>query len=60
MNLAIIFALGVLAGAVFTGIVFRLFLVGTLLVDHSDPDGPFYFWNYRNGLKLWFRRSMSC
>ena len=41
MNLAIIFALGVLVGAIFTGIVFRLFLVGTLRVDHSDPDGPF-------------------
>lgn len=43
MNLTIIFALGVLAGAIFTGIVFRLFLVGTLRVDHSDPDGPFLF-----------------
>lgn len=51
MNLAIIFALGVLVGAIFTGIVFRLFLVGTLRVDHSDPDGPFLFWNYRSGLK---------
>lgn len=40
MNLAIIFALGVLVGAIFTGIVFRLLLVGTLRVDHSDPDGP--------------------
>ena len=36
MNLAIIFALGVLAGAVFTGIVFRLFLVGTLRVKAKD------------------------
>lgn len=43
MNLAIIFALGVLVGAFFTGIIFRLFLVGTLRVDHSDPDGPFLF-----------------
>lgn len=43
MNLAIIFALGVLVGAIFTGIIFRLFLVGTLRVDHSDPDGPFLF-----------------
>lgn len=43
MNLAIIFALGVLIGAIFTGIVFRLLLVGTLRVDHSDPDGPFLF-----------------
>ena len=43
MNLAIIFALGVLVGAIFTGIVFRLLLVGTLRVDHSDPDGPFLF-----------------
>lgn len=43
MNLAIIFILGVLVGAIFTGIVFRLFLVGTLRVDHSDPDGPFLF-----------------
>ena len=43
MNLVIIFILGVLVGAIFTGIVFRLFLVGTLRVDHSDPDGPFLF-----------------
>lgn len=43
MNLAIVFALGVLVGAVFTGIVFRLFSAGTLRVDHSDPDGPFLF-----------------
>ena len=41
MNLVIIFILGVLVGAIFTGIVFRLFLVGTLRVDH--PDGPFLF-----------------
>ena len=43
MNLAITFALGVLVGAIFTGIVFRLFLVGTLRLDHSDPDSPFLF-----------------
>jgi hypothetical protein len=43
MNLAIIFVLGVLVGTVFTRIVFRLFSVGTLRVDHSDPDGPFLF-----------------
>ena len=43
MNLAIIFTLGVLVGAIFTGIAFRLFLVGTLRLDHSDPDGPFLF-----------------
>lgn len=42
MNLAIIFVLGVLVGAIFTGIVFRLFSVGTLRVDYSDPDGPFF------------------
>lgn len=38
-----IFGLGVLVGAIFTCIVFRFFLVGTLRVDHSDPDGPFLF-----------------
>lgn len=43
MNLVIIFALGILVGIIFIGIVFRLFLVGTLRVDHSDPDGPFLF-----------------
>ena len=43
MNLAIIFALGVLVGAIFTGIVFQLFSVGTLRVDNSDPDGSFLF-----------------
>lgn len=35
--------IGVLVGAIFTGIVFRLFSVETLRVDHSDPDGPFLF-----------------
>lgn len=43
MSVAIIFALGSLAGAIFTCIVFRFFLVGTLRVDYSDPDGPFLF-----------------
>ena len=43
MNLAIIFVLGGSVGAIFTVIIFRLFLVGTLRVDHSDPDGPFLF-----------------
>lgn len=43
MNLVIIFALGVLIGVIFTGIIFRLLLVGTLRVDHSDSDGPFLF-----------------
>ena len=43
MNLVIIFALGILVGIIFIGIVFRLFLVGTLRVDHSDSDGPFLF-----------------
>lgn len=43
MSLASIFALGTVVGAIFTGIVFRFFLVGTLRVDHSDPDGPFLF-----------------
>lgn len=43
MSVAIIFALGSLVGAIFTCIVFRFFLVGTLRVDHSDPDGPFLF-----------------
>lgn len=38
-----IFVLGVLVGTIFMGIVFRFFLVGTLRVDHSDPDGPFLF-----------------
>jgi len=36
-------ALGALIGSIFTGIVFRFFLVGALRVDHSDPDGPFMF-----------------
>lgn len=41
--MVIIFALGVLIGAIFMGIVFRFFLAGMLRVDHSDPDGPFLF-----------------
>ncbi len=36
-------ALGALIGSIFTGIVFRFFLVGALRVDRSDPDGPFMF-----------------
>lgn len=43
MNLVIVFTLGILVGIILTGIVFRFFLVGTLKVDHSDPDGPFLF-----------------
>lgn len=43
MSVALIFVLGSLVGAIFTCIVFRFFLVGTLRVDHSDPDGPFLF-----------------
>lgn len=43
MSLVSIFALGTVVGAIFMGIVFRFFLVGTLRVDHSDPDGPFLF-----------------
>lgn len=43
MSVAIIFTLGVLAGVILTCIVFRFFLVGTMRVDHSDPDGPFLF-----------------
>lgn len=30
------------------GIVYRLFLVGTLRVDRSDPDGPFIFLELKN------------
>ena len=43
MGIVGVFALGVLTGAVFIGVVFRFFLVGTLRIDHSDPDGPFLF-----------------
>ena len=43
MSMAVVFSLGGLTGAILTCIVFRFFLVGTLRVDHSDPDGPFLF-----------------
>lgn len=43
MSLISIFTLGIVVGAIFMGIVFRFFLVGTLRVDRSDPDGPFLF-----------------
>lgn len=43
MSMASIFALGVLVGTIFVGIAFRFFLIGTLRVDHSDPDGPLLF-----------------
>ena len=40
----IIFGLGCLVGCIVTGIIFRLYLVGTLRVDSSDPyDGPYLF-----------------
>lgn len=39
-----IFFLGTVIGSIFTSIVFRLFLVGTLRIDSSDPfDGPYMF-----------------
>lgn len=43
MSLISIFTLGIVVGVIFMGIVFRFFLVGTLRVDRSDPDGPFLF-----------------
>ena len=39
-----LFVIGYIVGAVITMIIFRFFLVGTLVVDNSDPfDGPFLF-----------------
>lgn len=43
MSTVIIFTLGAVVGAIFMGIVFRFFMVGTLRIDRSDPDGPFLF-----------------
>ena len=43
MGTVSIFILGISVGVIITGIIFRFFLVGTLRVDHSDPDGPFLF-----------------
>lgn len=43
MYIVSIFAMGILAGAILMGIVFKFFLAGSLRVDYSDPDGPFLF-----------------
>ena len=43
MSIAVWIVLGTVIGSIFTGIVFRCFLVGALRVDRSDPDGPFMF-----------------
>ena len=44
MSTITILLLGVLVGTIFTGIVFRCFMVGVLRVDHSDPhDAPYLF-----------------
>ena len=39
-----LFGLGMLVGCLWTCLVFRLFVVGILRVDRSDPDdGPYLF-----------------
>lgn len=39
-----LFGLGVLIGSLWVCIIFRLFVVGTLRVDRSDPDdAPYLF-----------------
>ncbi len=43
MGAATLVILGIVIGSIFTGIVFRFFLVGVLRVDRSDSDGPFMF-----------------
>ncbi len=43
MSLISIFVLGVLIGFIFSIIISRLLLTGTLRIDHSDSDGPFLF-----------------
>lgn len=45
------FALGWSIGSIFTAIVFRFFLVGTLRIDRSDPDGPYLFLELKKGIK---------
>lgn len=41
--------IGVIVGAVLTCAVFRSFLVGSLRVDHSDPDDTFLFLELSKG-----------
>ena len=43
MELAIIFAIGIVVGSIITRIVTKPLDFGTLRIDTSDPDGPFMF-----------------
>lgn len=43
MDIAISLAIGIVIGIIFSRIIFRFISIGNLRVDHSDPDGLFYF-----------------
>ena len=51
MGTVTLIAFGAVIGSIFTGIVFRFFLVGTLRVDRSDPDGPFMFLELKKSIE---------
>ncbi len=50
MQTAIIFAIGVIIGCVFSSIIRRAKSVGKLRIDTSDPDGPFMFLELSKGV----------
>lgn len=43
MEFVIVFAIGIVVGAIITRIISRPLGIGTLRIDTSDPDGPFMF-----------------
>jgi len=51
MELVIIFCVGALVGAVVTLSIFRMWFVGSLRIDTSDPeDGPYMFLELSKGM----------
>lgn len=50
MQIAIVFAIGVIIGCVISNIIRRAKSVGKLRIDTSDPDGPFMFLELSKGV----------
>lgn len=47
----VLIVIGFVAGCITTSVMYRLFTVGALRVDMSDPDGPFMFLELSKDMK---------
>lgn len=50
MQTAVIFAIGVIIGYIFSSIIRRAKSIGKLRIDTSDTDGPFMFLELSKGV----------